>query len=466
MRVLLVNPPIPSFWYNDEYYLPSSMLYLGASLRKHGHIPQILDMKALKPQDSRGRDRFYEDSLCTAIREFLPDLIGFGCLFSGNFPDVLRFANLCKIQFPHLPIMAGGIHFTIHAEKIMEHCPAFDLIILGEGEHSLAQVATALTAGGGFAAIDGIAWRETGSVRINSKASYIEDPDEIPFPAYDLINLRDYFVDTSAWHNPKVLPINTSIPIITSRSCPLRCTFCSMYTVMGPRWRARSPENVVQELELLYHTYQHRHFSIMDDNFTLNKARVLEICRLIRERGLDIQFETPNGLNLNTLDAEVMEALVGAGMVRVALAIESGSDHIRNTIMGKHLSREKILEVVKLTKRYAHLHVSAFFIIGMPEETRETLEATYNMIQLIEADKIQLMNIVPFPHTALFDQALRDGLLVDLDPERLYLSSDLYFKNTCRFFIKPYRLELAELGAFREHCLPLIAERQRAGKAS
>jgi len=464
MKVLLVNPPIPSFWYNNEFYLPSSMLYLAASLREQGHTPLILDMKihSLNPE-SKGTG-FYEELLCSKISSFAPDLIGFGCLFSGNFPDVLHFASLCKKQFPDIPIVAGGIHFTIHVQKIMEMCPAFDLIIIGEGERSLPEMVSALSTGGSVAAIDGIAWRESGTVRINQKASYIENPDEIPFPAYDLINLQDYFVDTSAWHNPKKLPINTSIPIITSRSCPLRCNFCSMYTVMGPRWRSRSPENVVQEIEFLYNTYQHRHFSIMDDNFTLNKSRALEICRLIRDRGLDIQFETPNGLNINSLDAELMDALVEAGMVRVALAIESGSDHIRNTIMGKHLSREKILDTVALTRRYPQLHVSAFFIIGMPEETKETLEDTYEMIKLIKADKIQLMNIVPFPHTAVFDQAVRDGLLVDLDTETLFLSSDLYFKNSGRFFIKPYHLELHEMEAFRERCIPLIAEQQRTGK--
>lgn len=461
MKVLLVNPPIPSFWYNDEYYLPSSMLYLAAVLRENGDEPRIMDMKALTPDPSVERGEFYRQTLLAAVREFSPELIGFGCLFSGNFPDVLDFATLCKEVCPHVPIVAGGIHFTIHAAMIMENCPVFDLIVLGEGECSLVRIVNAIKKKSGFSGIDGIVWQQEGALHINAKASYIENPDEIPFPAYDLIKLSDYFVDTSAWHNPKKLPINTSIPIITSRSCPLRCTFCSMYTVMGPHWRARSPENVVAELEFLYHTYGHRHFSIMDDNFTLNKRRALAICRMITERGLDIQFETPNGLNVNTLDAEVMDALVSAGMVRVALAIESGSDFMRNTIMKKRLSREKILEVIGLIKLYPQLHVSAFFIIGMPEETHETLQETYEMIKLIEADKIQLMNIVPFPSTEVFEQARRDNLLIDIDTENLYRSDDLYFKNFKRFFIKPYQLELADLFAFREKCDLLIAEQQQ-----
>jgi radical SAM superfamily enzyme YgiQ (UPF0313 family) len=345
----------------------------------------------------------------------------------------------------------------------MENCSAFDACFLGESERTLVQFATLLESGDSdFGSIQGIAWRSgDNTILINEKTDFIENPDDIPLPAYELINLSDYYVDTTAWYNPKNLPINTSIPLITSRSCPLRCTFCSMYTVMGPRWRARSPDNVVEELELLYYRYNHRHFSIMDDNFTLNKKRVLEICRLIRERGLNIQFETPNGLNLNSLDAEVLDALVGAGMVRTALAVESGSDYIRNTIMGKHLSRQKILEIVSQVRQYPHLHVSAFFVIGMPEETNETLQETYDMIGMIEADKIQLMNIVPFPGTAVYEQALRDDLLIGLEPSQMYRADDLYFKNSDRFFLKPYQLTLKELFAFRERCQLLISQQQQ-----
>ena len=466
MRVLLVNPPIPAFWYNDEFYLPSSMLYLAAALRANGDDPVILDMKALKPEPTGDRQLFYEKSLLDAVAANRPELIGFGCLFSGNFPDVLRFATLCKERYPGIPIVAGGIHFTIYAGKIMENCPPFDMVVLGEGEQTLIELTGALKTGGDFSVIDGIAYRKDGKVFVNPKTSYIPDPDSIPLPAYDLVDLKDYYVDTSAWHNPKNLPINTSIPIITSRSCPMRCTFCSMYTVMGPHWRPRLPEHVVGELEFLYREHGHRHFSFMDDNLTLHKERIIEICRLILDRKLDIQFETPGGLNLNTIDAEVMDALVSAGLVRVSLAIESGSDYMRNTIMKKRLKREKILEVVDLVKRYPHLHVSAFFIIGMPEETRETLEETYEMIKHIEADKIQLMNIVPFPNTQIFDQAVRDNLLIGLDPENLYRSDNLYFKNTKHFFIKPYSLEMEELFAFRDRCERLIAEQQRKKRSA
>jgi magnesium-protoporphyrin IX monomethyl ester (oxidative) cyclase len=451
MKILLINPPQPQGWYNNEFYPPLSLLYLGAVLKANGDCVEILDLKTLRPTDADNPACFYEAAVVKSVERLKPDLIGFGCLFSGNFNDVLRLSNACKQTAPETRIATGGIHFTIYAQKILETCPSIDWIILGEGEDSVVQLVNMLKHGcRDLGSIDGFAFRDDGRPVVHAKTRFIQDIDQIPFPAYDLIRISDYYVDTSAWHNPKGLSINTSLPVITSRSCPHRCTFCSMYRVMGERWRARSARNVVDEIELLYHRYNHRHFSFMDDNLTLSKKRTLEICRLIKERNLDLQFETPNGLSLRSLDEETIDRLVEAGMVRTYLAIESGSDYIRNQIMKKKVSQKQIENVVRWTRKHPQLFVNAFFIIGMPEETAETLEETYAMIRDIDVDKVHIHNIVPFPSTSVYEQALRDGLLVNLDAENLHKAGKLYFKNRETFFIKPYRLSLGELSTFRE----------------
>lgn len=234
---------------------------------------------------------------------------------------------------------------------------------------------------------------------------------------------------------------------------------------MGPRWRPRSPTNVVDEIEWVYHRYHHRHFSFIDDNLSLDKSRVLDICRQIRERKLDLQFETPNGLAIKSLDEEILDALVGAGMVRTYLAIESGSDYIRNDVMRKCLPREKIFDIIHTVKKYKNLNIAAFFIMGMPEDTIETLEDTYRMILEIDVDRVFLMNLVPFPGTEVFDQGVRDGLLIGFDPDDLFRVGDRYFTNYDRFFLKPYRLEIADLKAFREKCerLPCVKRPAHSG---
>jgi len=462
MKILLINPPVPLTYYNREFYPSLSMLYLGSVLKKNGEEVKILDFNTIKLGDSVNPQKIYEDILVDTVSTFQPALIGCGCLFSGNFPDVLKFSTLCKNRFKNIPIVIGGIHPTLYPYEILTNCSFIDWIIMGEGEDTIVQLVKTIKSNrSDFDKIEGFAYRKNGKIFANPKTHFIENLDSIPFPAYELINLKDYYVDTSNWYNPKKFPINTSLPIITSRSCPNRCTFCSMYKVMGPGWRARSPKNVVDEIEYLYNKYNHRHFSIMDDNFTLSKSHALEICNQIIKRKLNIQFETPNGVAVTTLDKELLDAMVSAGLVRISLAIESGSDFIRNQIMLKHLSSKKIYEIARLTKKYKQLYVKAFFIIGLPEETKETLADTYDMIKKINVDRAHVSNIVPFPGTKLFKQALRDNLLVDIDPNDLYKSEEFYSTNRNRFFIKPYNMDLRDLYEFRAKFEDLITKQRR-----
>jgi len=462
MKILLINPPIPLSYYNREFYVPSGLLCLAGALQKNTEEVELLDLKIYnKIENSNNLEEFYgfyTDILLKKIAKFRPDVIGFGCLYSGHFPDVLKFSDAIKRQFKDIPIMLGGIHATIYPFEILNNCSSIDWIILGEGEQTIIQVVnTVKNKNFEFEKINGFAFRENGKIIINPKTQFIHDLDSIPFSAYELIKLKDYYVDTSQWHNPKKLSINTSIPLVTSRSCPNRCNFCSMFMVMGPMWRARSPENVVSEIEYLYKKHDQRHFSFMDDNLTLSKAHIMGICDQIIKRKLDIHFETPNGVAMATLDEEVLDAMVSAGLTRINLAIESGSDYIRNKIMGKNLKRENIFKIINLIRKYKQLYVKAFFIIGMPEETKETLLETYEMINDIGVDRVYLHNVVPFPGTRVFEQARRDNLLVNINVENLYKSDELYLTNFKRVFIKPYELEVSDILKFRTKCEALLA---------
>lgn len=471
MNILLINPQTPYFIFNKEYYIPSSLLYLAAVLRNNGNNVGILDLNTFRIDDTIENHNktleIYEKVIIDRISNFHPSFIGITCLFSGQFPLVLNYSKKIKEKFINIPITIGGIHPTLFPYEILSNCPSIDYVIIGEGEESIVNLTNTIKRyrneefNNDLRQIDGLAYRCNGKVIINPKTSFIANLDRLPFPAYELINLKDYYYNTNNWHNPKNLPINCSIPIISSRSCPVRCNFCSMYKVMGSKHRKRSPKNVVDEIEFLYRKYNHRHFSFMDDNLTLEKSHVLDICNEIIKRKLNIQFETPNGISTGSLDEEILEALVSAGLVRLALAIESGSDYIRNKIMGKRLPRKKIFEIVRLTKRYNSLYVRAFFIMGMPEDNRKTLWETHDMIKEIDVDKPIVFNLLPLPGTKVFEQALRDDLFIDnVDLDHLW-RTDLYLTENKRFFIKPYDLEVEELYEFRERFDKLIIKSQR-----
>jgi anaerobic magnesium-protoporphyrin IX monomethyl ester cyclase len=460
MKILLVNPAVPRMMEVKDFYIPSSLLYLGATLQQTGEEVKILDLNVFKPWEAEpdNQELLSETILADQVADFKPALVGIGCLFSGHIPMVLRFAEMLKARFPAVRIVIGGIHPTLYAREILEHCAAIDWVVIGEGEQALAQLVRGLKAEQeDYDQIDGFAYRRRGQVCVNPKTTFCAELDGIPFPALELIRLEDYYLDTSHWHNPRRLPIHVSMPIISSRACPMSCSFCSMFSVMGRKWRARSARNVVDEMERSYQTYGSRHFSFFDDQLTLNKTRIIELANEIVRRNLYLQIESQNGVMVKSLDKEVLDALTTAGLVRMALAIESGSDYIRNEVMGKKLPREKIYEVAQLTKAYPQLYVKAFFIMGMPEDTQATLTDTYNMIREIEVDQPQVFNLLPFPGTRVFDQALRDRLLVDdLDEANLWRFDGFFGSGNKRFFIKPYQLTVEELGEWRSQLDNLI----------
>ncbi|MBT4135848.1 B12-binding domain-containing radical SAM protein [archaeon] len=285
----------------------------------------------------------------------------------------------------------------------------------------------------------------------------------MPFPDYDAINLKDYYFDTSGWHNPKNIPINVPVPILTSRSCPNQCTFCSMFLLHGKGWRYRSAKNVVDEIEQIYNKYNHRYFSFMDDNMTLLKGRTLEIMHEIIERGLNIQFDTPNGLSLKTLDKEVMDSLVKAGLIRLCVAPENGSEYIRNKLMQKNMTEKQIYDFFELIKDYDNLFVKAFFIIGYPEETKETLEENYKMIEKIvpTISQVSVFNLVPFPGTKIFEDCMENGLLTFPREELHNLKTFSNYNESDEPFIKPYKLEKKDLMDFRERVSELVKHRKK-----
>ncbi|MBU0778082.1 B12-binding domain-containing radical SAM protein [Patescibacteria group bacterium] len=461
MNILLINPQTPSFVQNKEYYIPSSLLYLAAVLRKNGENVKILDLNTFRLENNDDCEQ-YEKIIIDKIFNMQPSLIGITCLFSGQFPSILDYSKKIKEAFKNIPIVIGGTHPTIFPYEILYNCHYIDYIIIGEGEESIIHLTNILNRKynniehyKNLNQIDGFAYRYDEKIIINPKRSFIDDLDNIPYPDYDTINLKDYYHDTSKWNNPRNLSINCSIPIISSRSCHMRCSFCSMFRVMGPKYRKRSSKNVVDEIEFLYHKYDHRYFSFMDDNLTLDRDRILEICNEIIDRNLNIQFETPNGISTGTLDKEVIDALISAGLVRISLAIESGSDYIRNEIMGKRLSKKKIFDVIRYMKKYRLLYVKTFFVIGMPEDTQKTLLETYDMIKEIDVDVPIVSNVIPYPGTKLFKQSLRDDLFAEgICPDNLW-KTNIYFSNK-GFFIKPYHMEMEELYEFRSRLDILI----------
>ena len=465
---MLINPPAPHILKNKSRRIPIGLLYLGAELKKYGHVVKLIDINndfLNLEQKSQLNSKTYYSNFDLKIKVLNPDIVGITCQFSGKFKALLEISKRIKKINPNAPIVMGGIHSATFPKEILEQYDCIDYICLSEGENLIIDLINAhFNDKSSLTKIDGIAFRNGKKIIINPKRVFIKNLDEIPFPDYGIINLKDYYFDTSKWFNPKNLPINVNLPILSSRDCPNQCSFCANSIIWRRGWRARSAKNVVDEIEFLYKKYNHRYFSFMDDNFTLSKQRVLDICKEILKRKLDIQFDFPNGVSVKTLDKEVMDNLVKAGMVWLCVAIESGSEYIRNKVIKKNLPTKKIYDFFELAKNYKNLIIKAFFIIGFPQETKETLEETYMMIEKIKdsLDVLGIFYLTPYSGTEIFEYCQKN-CLIKTTKKDLCNRDDYYFSDQGREgdkpFIKPFALEIKDLEEFREKVLKLVKRR-------
>jgi len=453
MKVLLIMPSTTEDIFRAGYSPPLSLLCIAAALRQAGHKPVIIDLNILQPFESIEYNELCIKSVIDIIDDLHPGMVGMNCFSSARFSFLRSLADMIKQKHPNLPIIIGGMHPTLFFHEILENCLSIDAIVLGEGELQTVALAEAYSSGtnGRLQNIDALAFRDCdGQSIFNPRKGYIQDLDSLPTPAWDLMHFKDYYADHSTWHNPRGLKINMSVPIYTSRSCPFDCSFCSSHNLMGRGLRLRSPGRVVDEMELLYETYGQNYFGFIDDNLVLKKKHILSICNEIVHRGMNIQFESSVGYHINSLDEEIIDAMVCAGSTYMILPIEHGNDRIRKEIIGKKLSRDKIHEVVEICKRYNVL-TGTTCIMGFAEDTKETLTQTLELLDELQLDINNVQNIIPFPGTKVFNQAVRERLFFnDIDLGSLWEATWIMDAKEKQFYIKPYKMSLEELIEFRK----------------
>jgi len=450
MKVLLIALYKSSELDLREDFIPSSALVsLGASVREYGHEPVLMDLNNSVTHKQTDPNQYSLRKIFEAIRKEKPALIGFNCLFSGIFPTILEFVREIKKTFPDLPIATGGIHPTTFPQEILENTPEIDYIALGEGESQLLQLIESIDTDDldSLSEINSFAYRDKdGDVKIN-RNQILLNYDEMPMPAWDMVKFEDFHMELGHFYNPKNLDLKTIIPIVSERGCPYRCNFCDMHVVMGRKLRRKNALSFVDELEVLSKEFGQNYFAFMDDNLTLDKKHILSICHEITKRNINIQFDTTGGLNINSLDEEIIEAMVGAGMVSATIAPEHGNEYIRNEVIGKMLPLHRIYEVVEIMKKY-QVQIGSGWIMGFPEDTNETLQDSYDLMVDLKLDRNATGVAIPFPGTKLFDQVVRDDLFVEeFDPTQLWHTPT--FATQMEFPIKPYNMTIDDLREWR-----------------
>jgi len=338
------------------------------------------------------------------IMQFKPDIVGINCQFSRQYKIYHQMFSLIKNIDPRIIVVAGGAHATVCPEEVLndDNC---DYLLRGEAEESFRELILALQQDTEITSIDGLGWKSKGEIKISPKLTFTKDLDSIPFPAYHLMELNKYFgLDASHGDRHK----KRFCAIITSRGCPAKCTFCSAHQVWGNKYRVRSVENVLEEMRLLKDQYGVEEIMFEDDNVTADAKRAKLLFSRMIEEGLDFVWDTPNGAGVWSMDEEMIDLMKQSGCVRLHFPVESGSQHVLNSIIKKPLKLERVKKLVKYCQKIDLYH-SMFLVIGMPGEKLSDMWESFKFAAECGCFTPHISVATPYPGTKLFEDCVKNN---------------------------------------------------------
>jgi anaerobic magnesium-protoporphyrin IX monomethyl ester cyclase len=415
MKVLLINPP-QTFYPGSEQpagNLPIGLMYLAAVLKRAGYPVEILDAFIAATYQQNGETTTVGlpfEQIKQEIAARKPDIVGISGPFTCQIENSLKVSRLVKEVNPDTWVVIGGPHVTLVPKEFLGEAKNVDIAVVGEGEYAMSEVAQAFEGKKRLNEINGIAYRENGTVIVNPKRPLIQNLDELPYPAYELVDMEQYL-------NPQKIGYrsfqNRAISMITSRGCPFNCCFCAVHLHMGQGFRAHSAEYVLNHIQYVVEKYKVRNIFFEDDNLTLDLKRFEAICDGIIERKIKIGWETPNGVRADCLNLEVLKKMKQSGANSVFVGVESGDQAILDNVICKSLDLNRVVEFAKNAQQIG-LKTGAFYIIGFPGETKANMQRTVDFALELKRKYdvgMHLFAATPSYGTRLYEECKTKGYL-------------------------------------------------------
>lgn len=378
-----VSPPYPSL----------GLLQIGAVLKAADHEIKFIDLAA---------EDYNDDKLIGIIKNFDPALVCLTCV-TPTFGEAIRIAGMVKSNLKILTVL-GGVHSTIAPEECIKF-HEIDFLVVGEGEITITELAEYLDKGKkNFDQIKGLWLRDGERVIRGDSRPLIENLDELPFPAWELIP------DLSKYQPPDALrrPV---MSIMTTRGCPFGCIFCCSKQIFGRRYRTRSKDSLIKEIKYYIERFGIKELHIMDDVFTLNKERTIEICRAIQAEKFDLTFSFANGIRADSVDEEVLQVLKDTGFQDLGFGVETGDEDILKSIK-KSTTKDSMRRAFKMAKSFG-FNTWGFFMIGLPGETSATIKKTIDFAIELDPDFAKFLILKPFPGSEVFKDLNELGAIKD-----------------------------------------------------
>ena len=391
MKVTFLNPPQTNSKYKFLGVVAPSLGigYMAAVLEKNGYDVDVLDASALE---------LTYDEIGEEILKRNPDIVSISAL-TPTIGVALDSADKIKQVKPDTVVVLGGYHPTFEYKSVLEE-PSVDVVVRGEGEYTLLELVQTIESGGDLSSVAGLAFIDENDDEITLTADrpIIKDLDELPFPAFHLFPMDKY----------KILNITTNVAtIITTRGCPMQCSFCSSAALHGNHLRRRSYENVCDEIELRLKEQNIDTIAFMDDTFTLNKKFVRNFCEEIKRRNLKFWWGCTS--RVDTLDEELLQIMKDAGCITIFIGVESADQQMLEK-MNKNITISKTESAFRLARKVG-IRTIASCVIGMPEDTKKTIKQTIDFVKKLNPNYALYSLATPYPGTMFYNETFKKNLI-------------------------------------------------------
>lgn len=411
--------------------MPLGLAFLAGVTRKEGYDTHIVDSEVLG---------LTPEGACEAIMSHNPDVVGFTAV-TISVHNAATVARLIKNRDNRIITLLGGHHISAVPRETMKLFPEFDIGVLGEGEVTIVELLGALKSGSSLKDVKGLILREGEDFFLTGKRERLKELDSLPLPAWDLLpKISEYYCPPV--HTVKKLPATN---LVTSRGCPGQCVFCAR-TVYENKGTYFGADRVMEMVKDLYYNYGIREIQFRDDNFTVFRKRLLELCGKLKESKLDLAWSCTG--RVDTVTPEILKTMKEAGCWQIWYGIESGSQRILDLVR-KGTTIEGIRDAVRWTNE-AGIHPCGFFIIGHPGETKESVQETIEFAVALDLAECHASFMTPFPGSDLYltykkygtfenDWRKLNGWTPMFVPNGLTKEEMKYYSNQFhkRFFFRP-----------------------------
>jgi radical SAM superfamily enzyme YgiQ (UPF0313 family) len=421
-----------------EAYPPLGLALIAGTLKNAGHRVTVIDAIGEAPvqhnifnHNIKSKKLPENKSLFTLglsseqITARIPadtEVIGFSCMFSFNWLAAREMINYISSKFPDVKFIAGGEHVSGSPEQCLRDCPSLSACVIGEGEETVLHLLQAFEKNAGLSSVESIVYQQNGNTIKTARRTRLKNLEEIPFPAWELFPVHNY---QNHKRSDESKESETSLPLLATRGCPFICTFCTSPDMWGTRYYMRSPQHVIAEIEYLKTTFNATIIEFFDLTAIIKKDWIIEFCKLLLERNLNIGWRIPAGTRSEAIDAEVAYYLKKSGCYQITYAPESGSPRLLKLIK-KKVNLNNMLRSIKDSKEQGMI-VYLNMIMGLPDETHlDIWKTTWFLIKCarLGVDNVPLHMFRPYPGSVLFDRVLKENKIqVDNDD---YLVDSLF----------------------------------------